>query len=193
MSYELSSRIAELTATIADLRAQLDAARGELEAERKDHDWRKRDFVELTDRFVRMQERAEKAEERAARWKACAKRWRKRAAETLALLGRGVEIFDGDDKRVKELEASLAAAVAERDEAREKIDAPNVTFSDHGDGPRAVFEWWFGDRKITVYTGAISLDVVKVDGPTVLDKETVVTTPQEWNDVWAWLSGGRKL
>lgn len=65
--------------------------------------------------------------------------------------------------------------------------APHISASEAGE---IVFEWWSGDRKLTIYIGAESLAYVKSWGPNLEDEmEDGPLTGDEFLHQWAWLFG----
>lgn len=64
--------------------------------------------------------------------------------------------------------------------------APHVTPSDAGE---VVFEWWKGDRKVTVYFGDGVVEFIKVWGPNVgteMDSGEL-STSEAFGTLWNWL------
>jgi hypothetical protein len=73
-----------------------------------------------------------------------------------------------------------------RDSGRAWI-APNVTASADGD---VVFEWWSGEKKLTVYVSAQEAEYVTVAGPDIFadmgDGDT--QTAESRRTLWVWLT-----
>ncbi len=64
--------------------------------------------------------------------------------------------------------------------------APHITPSDAGE---VVFEWWRGQRKITLYFGEGVVEFIKVWGPNIgtqMDSGEL-TTSQAFGSLWIWL------
>jgi hypothetical protein len=67
--------------------------------------------------------------------------------------------------------------------------APHVSLSEAGE---VTFEWWHGERKLTLYFGADHVEAIKVWGTHIddemqhLEDMSVDTFPA----LWAWLHGG---
>jgi hypothetical protein len=65
---------------------------------------------------------------------------------------------------------------------------PNVTGNPAGD---VVFEWWYGERKLTVYVEESGIEYVQVWGATVDAKITVgdIESKKDSLELWLWLIG----
>ncbi len=66
--------------------------------------------------------------------------------------------------------------------------APHVSASETGD---ITFEWWNGQRKLTVYFGDTGLEVIEVWGPDIQEQMRVVQLNggDAMAQSWAWLYG----
>lgn len=65
---------------------------------------------------------------------------------------------------------------------------PNVTGNPAGD---VVFEWWYGERKLTVYVEESGIEYVQVWGATVDAKITAgdIESKKDSLELWLWLIG----
>lgn len=66
--------------------------------------------------------------------------------------------------------------------------SPHITASDSGE---VVFEWWRGDRKITLYFGGRDVEYIKVWGPNI-DNEMEsgeLKKADSFRELWYWLAG----
>lgn len=64
---------------------------------------------------------------------------------------------------------------------------PHISASEHGE---IVFEWWSGDRKLTVYIGREQPTYIKSWGPHVVnDMEDGMIYEGDVYSLWAWLFG----
>ncbi len=65
---------------------------------------------------------------------------------------------------------------------------PNVTGNPEGD---VVFEWWYGERKLTVYVEESGIEYVQVWGTTVDAKITFgdIESEKDSLELWLWLIG----
>jgi hypothetical protein len=65
---------------------------------------------------------------------------------------------------------------------------PNVTGGPDGE---VVFEWWYGQRKLTIYIGELSAEYIQVWGANVDAKITDgdIESVRECRSLWTWLRG----
>lgn len=64
--------------------------------------------------------------------------------------------------------------------------APHITIGSEGE---AIFEWWNGERKITIYIGNTAIEYIKVWGPNIdEDMESgELSTGDDFRLIWNWL------
>jgi hypothetical protein len=64
--------------------------------------------------------------------------------------------------------------------------SPHISANEEGE---ISFEWWEGDRKLTLYVGSDAMQVVKVWGVHLFDEMDVVTlqSAAEFGPLWTWL------
>lgn len=64
---------------------------------------------------------------------------------------------------------------------------PHITANEDG---QIVFEWWNGNRKLTLYLGSDNSSYIKSWGPHIInDMQDGEFTPEEFGVHWAWLFG----
>jgi hypothetical protein len=63
---------------------------------------------------------------------------------------------------------------------------PHVIADADGD---VVFEWWNGQKKLTVYVSPTTAEYVKVEGPDITSdmEDGVIETARDRRDLWQWL------
>jgi hypothetical protein len=64
--------------------------------------------------------------------------------------------------------------------------SPHITPSDNGE---IVFEWWKGDRKVTIYFSPEGVEFIKVWGPRIdVDMESgALESSLAFQSIWSWL------
>ncbi len=67
-------------------------------------------------------------------------------------------------------------------------ESPHVSTSESGS---VTFEWWSGDKKLTLYFDDLHMKVVRVWGEDINSEMDIVDLPHVlwFGDVWAWLYG----
>lgn len=81
--------------------------------------------------------------------------------------------------------------VASAQQTQERVtpgwQAPHISANEDGE---IVFEWWNGNRKLTIYVGPRQLMYIKSWGPhVVLDMEDAVLLDNDIPAMWGWLFG----
>ncbi|MGH7864893.1 MAG: hypothetical protein ACREQB_07885 [Candidatus Binataceae bacterium] len=81
----------------------------------------------------------------------------------------------------------VATARQTQEDVTPSWQAPHISASEDGE---IVFEWWNGNRKLTIYVGPLELTYIKSWGPHVLnDMEDGVIRDGGISSLWGWLFG----